>query len=215
MHFSTKQAFRYNAFAFAARCTSCLGGLALDGTIQGTAGDLVLNGNGDGTYDECPAYNIVNFSPNGATVGPVTTIDNDVALISCNQDLRQDFTLNLTKVLFTVWNEYENSFTGSYQCVDSVNFVPLSASDNPGSSESFELRLYDAEDRERPVPGSGDSEHAVPRLQTRRIARRGDRVSGDQWRHRGRSGTGKHHPGSWRGGGFRAVGCARPCAPEP
>jgi len=126
----TKQAFRYNAFAFAARCTSCPGGLALDGTIQGTAGDLVLNGNGDGTYDECPAYNIVNFSPNGATVGPVTTIDNDVALISCNQDLRQDFTLNLTKVLFTVWNEFENSFTGSYQCVDSVNFVPLSASDN-------------------------------------------------------------------------------------
>ena len=127
----TKQAFRYNAFAFAARCTSCPGGLALDGTIQGTAGDLVLNGNGDGTYDECPAYNIVNFSPNGATVGPVTTIDNDVALISCNQDLRQDFTLNLTKVLFTVWNEFENSFTGSYQCVDSVNFVPLDSSDNP------------------------------------------------------------------------------------
>ena len=107
-----KQAFRYNAFAFAARCTSCPGGLALDGTIQGTAGDLVLNGNGDGTYDECPAYNIVNFSPNGATVGPLTTIDNDLVVISCNQDLRQDFTLNLTKALFTVWNEYENSFTG-------------------------------------------------------------------------------------------------------
>jgi hypothetical protein len=126
----TKQAFRYNAFAFAARCTLCPGGLAADGTIQGTAGDLVLNGNGDGTYDECPVYNIVNFSPNGATSGPLTTIDNDLAVISCNQDLRQDFTLNLTKLQFTVWNEFENSFTGSYQCVDSVNFVPLSASDN-------------------------------------------------------------------------------------
>jgi hypothetical protein len=126
----TKQAFRYNAFAFAARCTLCPGGLATDGTIQGTAGDLVLSGNGDGTYDECPAYNIVNFSPNGATVGPLATIDNDLAVISCDQDLRQDFTLNLTKLQFTVWNEFENSFTGSYQCVDSVNFVPLSASDN-------------------------------------------------------------------------------------
>ena len=124
------QAFRYNAWAFAARCTLCPGGLATDGTIQGTAGDLVLNGNGDGTYDECPAYNIVNFSPNGAAVGPLNTIDNDLAVISCNQDLRQDFVLNLTKLQFTVWNEFENSFTGSYQCVDSVNFVPLSASDN-------------------------------------------------------------------------------------
>jgi hypothetical protein len=126
----SKQAYRYNAFAFAARCTLCPGGLAADGTIQGTAGDLVLNGNGDGTYDECPVYNIVNFSPNGATVGPLHTIDNDLAVISCNQDLRQDFTLNLTKLLFTVWNENENSFTGSYQCVDSVDFVGLSASDN-------------------------------------------------------------------------------------
>jgi hypothetical protein len=124
------QAFRYNAWAFAARCTLCPGGLATDNTIQGTAGDLVLNGNGDGTYDECPAYNIVNFSPNGAAVGPLNTIDNDLAVISCNQDLRQDFVLNLTKLQFTVWNEFENSFTGSYQCVDSVNFVPLDASDN-------------------------------------------------------------------------------------
>jgi len=124
------QAFRYNAWAFAARCTLCPGGLATDNTIQGTAGDLVLNGNGDGTYDECPAYNIVNFSPNGAAVGPLNTIDNDLAVISCNQDLRQDFVLNLTKLQFTVWNEFENSFTGSYQCVDSVNFVPLSATDN-------------------------------------------------------------------------------------
>jgi len=84
------QAFRYNAWAFAARCTLCPGGLATDNTIQGTAGDLVLNGNGDGTYDECPAYNIVNFSPNGAAVGPLNTIDNDLAVISCNQDLRQE-----------------------------------------------------------------------------------------------------------------------------
>ena len=144
------QAFRYNAWAFAARCTLCPGGLATDNTIQGTAGDLVLNGNGDGTYDECPAYNIVNFSPNGAAVGPLNTIDNDLAVISCNQDLRQDFVLNLTKLQFTVWNEFENSFTGSYQCVDSVGFAPLSVTDstgalvNPSNFEFSTLRTANA-----------------------------------------------------------------------
>lgn len=126
----TKQGFRYNAWAFAARCTSCPGGLAADNTVQGTPGDLVLSGNGDGTYDACPSYNIVNFMPNGATLGPLHTIDNDLGVMSCNQDLRQDFVLHLTKLQFTVWNEYENSFTGSYQCVDSVSFVGLSSMDN-------------------------------------------------------------------------------------
>jgi len=146
----TKQAYRYNAWAFAARCTLCPGGLATDNTIQGTAGDLVLNGNGDGTYDMCPAYNIVNFNPNGSSIGPLYTIDNDLAFISCNQDLRQDFTLNLTKLQFTVWNEFENSFTGSYQCVDSVGFAPLSVTDstgalvNPSNFEFSTLRTANA-----------------------------------------------------------------------
>jgi hypothetical protein len=85
-----------------------------------------------GTYDACPAYNIANFSPNGATdaAGLITTQDNDLSVVSCNQDLRQDFVLHLTKLQFTVWNANENSFTGSYQCVDSVNTVGLSAEEN-------------------------------------------------------------------------------------
>src|SRR6266436_3806334 len=45
-----KQAFRYNAWAFAAR-----GGPA-DYTVEGTPGQLVLSGGGLGTYDKCPQY---------------------------------------------------------------------------------------------------------------------------------------------------------------
>ncbi|MGH6795274.1 MAG: hypothetical protein ACREDH_08770, partial [Methylocella sp.] len=43
--------------------------------------------------------------------------------------LRQDFVLHLTKLKFTVWNVNENSFTGSWACVDSVFTVPLSVLD--------------------------------------------------------------------------------------
>jgi hypothetical protein len=114
-----KQAFRYNPWSFVARDASGLP--AADNTIQGTPGDLQLTGANDGrSYDGCPAYNIVNFMPNGATLDGVTTIDNDLAGVSCNQDLRQDFTLHTTKLKFTLWNVNENSFTGTWICVDSV-----------------------------------------------------------------------------------------------
>jgi hypothetical protein len=122
-----KQAFRYNPWSFTARSASGLP--ALDNIIQGPAGDLQLTGGGDGTYDACPMYNIVNFMPNGATLNGVTTIDNDLSVVSCNQDLRQDFLLHLTKLQFTVWNANENSFTGSYVCVDSVTTVPFGPGD--------------------------------------------------------------------------------------
>jgi hypothetical protein len=132
----TRQAFRYNAWAFIARNASGLG--AADNTIQGSPGLLQLTGGGAGTYDACPLYNIADFSPNGTTggtntpTGPMTTLDNDLWAVSCNQDLRQDYVLHLTKLLFTVWNANENSFTGSYQCADSVTYVGLSAEDNVG-----------------------------------------------------------------------------------
>ena len=122
-----KQAYRYNAWDFTARGAS---GPAADNTVQGTAGDLQLTGGGAGTYDACPLYNLASFMPNGATLSPVTTFDNDLAVISCNQDLRQDYFLHTTKLQFTTWNSNENSFTGSFQCVDSVSFVGLSAADN-------------------------------------------------------------------------------------
>ena len=118
----SKQAFKYNAWAFTAR--SALAVPPPDGTPVGTAGDLVLSGGGDGTYDACPAYLIANFSPGGPgpanVLGGVTTLDNDLSISSCSQDLRQDFTVNLTKLQFSVWNSFEESFSGAYQCSDSV-----------------------------------------------------------------------------------------------
>jgi hypothetical protein len=127
----TKQAFRYNAWSFVAR--NATGLPEADNVIQGTPGLLALTGGLAGTYDACPAYNIANFNPNGATdaSSTITTQDNDLSVVSCNQDLRQDFVLHLTKLQFTTWNENENSFTGSYDCVDSVETVGLSGADNP------------------------------------------------------------------------------------
>ena len=61
------------------------------------------------------------------------SIDNDLSLVSCNQDLRQDFLLHLTKLQFTVWNSNEQSFTGSYVCVDSVEKVGLDPEDQAGT----------------------------------------------------------------------------------
>ena len=124
-----KQAFKYNPWAFTAR--SVLSPPPPDGTPVGTAGTLVLSGGGDGTYDACPLYLIANFSPSGATLGGVTYEDNDLSVSSCNQDLRQDFSLNLTKLKFTVWNEKEVNFTGSFFCANSVNTLGLDPMDPP------------------------------------------------------------------------------------
>lgn len=121
-----KHAFKYNAWAFTARSNPGVPPPA-DNTPVGTAGHLLLTGGGLGTYDACPQYLIANFSPGGLNeagrlnmLGPVTYIDNDLAISSCNQDLRQDFTINLVKLRFEIWNEGEEEFTGAYQCADSV-----------------------------------------------------------------------------------------------
>jgi hypothetical protein len=133
-----KEAFKYNAWAFAARNAT---GLAPDrGNIpQGTAGNLVLSGaNAAGAYDACPAYNIANFMPNGASLGNMTTVSNSLSVVSCNQDLRESYQLHVTKLDFTVWNSNEQSYTGAYKCVDSVATVPLDGSDvTQGSNFNF------------------------------------------------------------------------------
>lgn len=117
-----KSAFQYNAWRFVARN---MRGLPADPyTVQGEPGKIKLNGMG-GHYDGCPAYNTAEFMPNGAELGPVKTKENDLAVVSCNQDLRQDFDWHLTKLSFDVWNSREQSFHTSWVCVDSVNFVPL------------------------------------------------------------------------------------------
>jgi len=143
------QAYRYNAFAFMARATV---GQPLDGTPQGVAGQLVLSGNGDGTYDACPVYNIANFMPGGGPfLNDVRTIDNDLVFVSCKQDLRQDFVPHTTKLDFKVWNAHENSYTGSYLCVDSVGSTALgisggdiSAVKNPTNFDWSTLRTTNA-----------------------------------------------------------------------
>lgn len=130
-----RQAFRYNGWAFAAE-----GSFAPpnDYTIMGKPGNLLLTGNGAGTYDACPLYNIASFMPGegvlpgtGSRLGPVYTADNDLSIVSCNQDLRQDFLLHLTKLQFTVWNSNETMYTGAYVCVDSVEKVGLDPEDAP------------------------------------------------------------------------------------
>jgi len=120
---SSSGAFRYNAWSFAAR--NAAGLPERDGVRQGTPGTLALTGAGAGTYDACPSYNIANFMPNGAELGGLETFNNVLTVVSCNQDLRQDYDLYLTKLQFTVWNSHENSYTGAYVCVDSVNSVNL------------------------------------------------------------------------------------------
>jgi hypothetical protein len=135
-----KEGYRYSAWAFAAR--TCLGdakdctadAIARDNASAkfGTPGTLPLTGlNEFGNYDACPAPNIQNFMGNGATLGNLTTAENDLHVVSCYQDLRQDYKLHLTKLQFTVWNANEDKFTGAYQCVNSVNTVQLLSSADP------------------------------------------------------------------------------------
>jgi len=119
-------AYRFNAWAFAARPYFELEvGLADDipGDLRGRPGELILDGAAN--YDACPALNQANFIPNGATFQNLTTLENDLRGVGCYQDLRQDFVVHLTKLLFTVWNANEQDFTGTYSCVDSVFTVPL------------------------------------------------------------------------------------------
>jgi hypothetical protein len=130
------RALKYSPWAFQA--LNAQGLPEADNTIQGAPGVLLLTGGAvdacpinriactsAGTYDACPAYNTVSFMPNGSTLGNLVTASNYLAIASCNQDLRQDYILQTTKLLFTVWNSLGQSYSETYQCVDSVVFVPL------------------------------------------------------------------------------------------
>jgi len=159
-----RQAYRYNAWAFVARDTS--GNPAADNVIQGTAGDLQLTGANDGkSYDGCPSYNIVNFQPNGARLNSVLTIDNDLVGVSCNQDLRQDFTLHLTKLKFTIWNVNENSFTGTYICADSVfsvAFGPLDRTPALFNGSNFDFSVLRTDNARYQVKGVASTQCPGP-----------------------------------------------------
>jgi hypothetical protein len=144
-----KEGYRYNAWAFAARtcleeslpdrrrprptpCTT--DALARDDASApfGTPGILPMTGlNAFGNYDACPAYNIQNFMPNGATLSNLTTTENDLHVVSCYQDLRENYQLHLTQLQFTVSNANGVQFDGAVQCVGSVNTVQLLSSADP------------------------------------------------------------------------------------
>jgi len=133
-----RQAFKYNAWAFSARDAN---GLAADNkrVPHGTPGSLELTGaNAAGAYDACPAYNIANFMPNGARLGNIRTLDNDLAVVSCNQDLRETYNIHRTKLEFTVWNSHEDSFTGAHACVDSVNTIGLGVNNRVTQGSNFD-----------------------------------------------------------------------------
>jgi len=124
-----RKAFTYNPWAFA--------GLSHkhddhgrhddhdeEGKPLSEPGRLLLNGD-DGDYDACPVYNTTTFMPNGGKLGNVKNFNNSVSVISCKQDLRRDFRVNLTSLNFTTYNSRENSFTGASQCIDSVRSLAL------------------------------------------------------------------------------------------
>ncbi|QGM46778.1 hypothetical protein [Methylocystis heyeri] len=116
-------ALKYSAWSFWA-LNAFGSGPAADNTVMGPPGAIRLDGRPN-DYDACPSYNAASFMPNGATLGRLGAGGNYLAVASCNQDLRQDYQLHTTKLLFTVWNALEQSYGGSYYCVDSANFVPL------------------------------------------------------------------------------------------
>jgi hypothetical protein len=99
-------AYEYNSWNFKALTGGPL-------SVVGTGG--LINHNGV-EYDFCPQYLHDSFIPATAVEGWGAT---DLSVASCNQDFRQDFDFEFTKLQFTVWNEQEVGFTGAYQCIDS------------------------------------------------------------------------------------------------
>jgi len=100
----------YNAWAFT------YSGAAIPITPDGVT--LTLNGGVPGrVFDACPKYLVSTFMPDGAAFGTLFgTAYPALALWPCNQDLRQDREGTIVKVKIDAWDEYENKYTGAYQC---------------------------------------------------------------------------------------------------
>ena len=118
--------------------------------VIGNGGQITLSGTGYNTYDACPAQNVSNFMPTGATLGNLDAVNNTIWGVGCDQDLRQDFVPVLTKLEFIVWNVMEDNFTGSYICVDSVFHTLLGTGAggnfaNPGNFNFSTLKTQDAQ----------------------------------------------------------------------
>jgi hypothetical protein len=121
-----QNSYEYTAWAFSAR------GVAR-GNPVGAPGNLVLGGVA-GTYDACPAYNIVHLSPTVGIPDSSVVADQRIGVSTCAQDLRQDYIPHYTKLELHIWNAHEVKFTGAWECADSTHSFLLAETDTlPGN----------------------------------------------------------------------------------
>lgn len=99
--------YAYNSWNFAARAN-----VALKRPV-GTPGTIALDGI---NFDACPQYLLFNFPAVGAVDG--LFVNDDLTLLPCKQDLRQDHAITHTKAQFDLWNLNEVHYTGVYQCIN-------------------------------------------------------------------------------------------------
>lgn len=79
----------------------------------GIVGLLPLDGK---TYDASPRYLYGHYTP-GETLSKTLTLQAELTLTPCRQDLRQDRTPTCTNAKFDIWNENRTKFTGARQCL--------------------------------------------------------------------------------------------------
>jgi hypothetical protein len=127
---TNQAALTYPSWNFTARNVAA-------GANVGTPGRLDLTGV-DGAYDACPSYLVGHFSPAGAEVetgsgaGSESVEESFLGVLSCNQDLRQDFIPHFTKLQLQVWNEQEVKLTGAYECSDGAKLFGLAEETDVG-----------------------------------------------------------------------------------
>jgi hypothetical protein len=82
-------------------------------------------------FDACPSTLELDFFASNDKAGQSTplggTVDTQVALIPCDQDLRQEGEPVTTKEKYEIWNENETKFTGLTRCLTCFDDAKLSA----------------------------------------------------------------------------------------
>jgi hypothetical protein len=153
-------AYTYPSWNFTARPGTAAG------AAVGTPGRLDLTG-ADNAYDACPNYLIGHFSPRvapvatGSGAGTEIVTENILSVLSCNQDLKQDFTPHFTKLQFQVWNEQEVKFTGAYECSDGHKWLPLHNGTDVGR-ENFHYSVVQSTAAQVKVKGVASTQCAPP-----------------------------------------------------
>ena len=111
----------------------------MNGYSTGT-GILPLDGRLGERLRRVPAIQRTPFVANGATVGNVTTQPELSGGLQCNQDLRLNFEVHTTDLVFNVFNAMEVGYSDANVCVDSTALIPLNDS-NSNLKSRHELRL--------------------------------------------------------------------------